>query len=146
MLARARDDAGDGDEILPRLTQLGQGDEIVDVLHARSERIERMRREIDPEQLLFPRELLLRGVHELAVRGRHEFHVQLAAHTELGEQTNLSTLPISLQPLRGLEDLIETIQLPEARPELVARARLDKGLDDALVRALEVESLAEVIL
>ena len=43
VLARARDDAGDRDQILPRLAQLGQSDEIVDVLHAGSERIERVR-------------------------------------------------------------------------------------------------------
>src|SRR5438132_1662838 len=71
--------------------------------------------------------------------------MQLAAESELGKEPHLPARPISLATLRRFEHLIEAIQLPQPRSELVARSRLDERLNHALVRALQVKAIAEVV-
>src|SRR3981081_2784689 len=105
-----------------------------------------MLRQVDPEQLFLPgKHLLSRRIALLVARTGDEHRVQLRAETEIGEKAALTALPIALFSLGGLQNGVETIQLPHARTELVARSALDKGFENALVGALQIDPAAKIV-
>src|SRR5437870_9182052 len=71
--------------------------------------------------------------------------MELTADSELREQAHLSAGSVALTTLCRIQHLVEAVQLPEPRSEFVARTRLDERLDHALVGALQVQAVAEIV-
>src|SRR5438093_6123319 len=145
VLARARADARDRDErALLGLLELAEV-RVDDVAHARGELLQRMRGQVDPEELLLPRQELL--ARDLA--GRDVRRDERADRAERGaaeiEERDLPLPSCLLLVLRGRHDRIQTRELMLACAEPVGRAALDERLEDALVAALKVDAPAEVV-